>query len=348
MIKEAITFKPKQVVKNLLAVLTDRARDVVRRRYGLDEGETMTLEAVGNIYNITRERVRQIEEFALKTIKKSPAFSEAAGHFDELKAVMENYGGIVHEQEFLNHLTKEVTIQNHVHLLLVLGDAFTKLREDDSFHHRWTTNPAVAEAVQHSLRNLFRCLGTNDLMSEGDILKCFSDNLHEDLKADKHNADFTDKAKRWLRISKEVGVNPMGEWGLAKSPHVKLRGIRDYAFLVLRRGGKPLHFTEVAKAITETFKRRANAATTHNELIKDKRFVLVGRGIYGLSEWGYTPGIVREVIRGVLAKKGPMTKEEVMEAVLKERYVKPSTVLINLKNPRYFKQNKEGKFSVVK
>ena len=177
------------------------------------------------------------------------------------------------------------------------------------------TNPAVAEAVQHSLRNLFRCLGTNDLMSEGDILKCFSDNLHEDLKAEKHNADFTDKAKRWLRISKEVGVNPMGEWGLAKSPHVKLRGIRDYAFLVLRRGGKPLHFTEVAKAITETFKRRANAATTHNELIKDKRFVLVGRGIYGLSEWGYTPGIVREVIRGVLAKKGPMTKEEVMECV---------------------------------
>jgi hypothetical protein len=348
MIKEAITFKPKQVVKNLLATLTERARDVVRRRYGLDEGETMTLEAVGKIYNITRERVRQIEEFALKTIKKSPAFGEAGIYFDELSTVMENYGGIVHEQEFLSHLTKDVATQNHVHLLLVLGDAFTKLREDEAFHHRWTTSPVVAEAVQHSLRNLFRCLGTNDLMSEDDILKCFGDNLHENLQDVKNSPDFTAKAKRWLRLSKDVGVNPMGEWGLAKSPHVKLRGIRDYAFLVLRRGGKPLHFTEVAKAITETFKRRANAATTHNELIKDKRFVLVGRGIYGLAEWGYTPGIVREVIRGVLAKKGPMTKDEVLEAVLKERYVKPSTVLINLKNPRYFKQSKEGKFSVVK
>jgi hypothetical protein len=110
------------------------------------------------------------------------------------------------------------------------------------------------------------------------LLKCFVDNIHDDLKPLKDTPTFTAKAKNWLKISKDIGVNPMGEWGLAKSPHVKLRGIRDYAFLVLRRGGKPLHFTEVAKAITETFKRRANAATTHNELIKDKRFVLVGRG----------------------------------------------------------------------
>jgi hypothetical protein len=43
-----------------------------------------------------------------------------------------------------------------------------------------------------------------------------------------------------------------------------------------------------------------------------------------------------------------MTKEEVLASVLKERYVKPSTVLINLKNPRYFKQSKDGKFAVLK
>jgi hypothetical protein len=92
------------------------------------------------------------------------------------------------------------------------------------------------------------------------------------------------------------------------------------------------------------FGKRAHEATTHNELIKDDRFVLVGRGLYALAEWGYVSGVVRDVIRKVLNKYGPMTREEIFNKVMKERYVKENTVLVNLQNSTYFKKDADGKY----
>jgi len=127
-----------------------------------------------------------------------------------------------------------------------------------------------------------------------------------------------------------------------------VRGVKDYAFLVMRRHGSPMHFREVAQAITDTFDKKTHPATTHNELIKDPRFVLVGRGLYGLREWGYKPGVVADVIQGIIEKDGPMSKEEVVDRVLKERYLKRNTILVNLQNPKKFKKNKDGLYTVAK
>jgi len=108
-----------------------------------------------------------------------------------------------------------------------------------------------------------------------------------------------------------------------------------------------MHFTEVAAAINDVFGKPAHVATCHNELIKDNRFVLVGRGLYALSEWGYESGVVRDVIRKILDKYGPMTKEEVIEKVLKERYVKENTVTVNLQDTRAFVKDKNGKYIII-
>ncbi len=341
--KEVITFKPRQALKSLLGVLPERARDIVKKRYGLEAKESMTLEAIGQGYGITRERVRQIEEFAIRSIKKSPIFNVASDVFAELKSVMEEYGGVVHEREFLNHVTRDQVEQNNIHFLLVLGDAFSKLREDDSFHHRWTTDRNLAEAIHRSLKNLCQNLSVDALLSEPELVATLVKSLSDGVKPEAAQTH----AKHWIALSKEIGQSPIGEWGLTKSPNVRVRGIRDYAFLIMRRHGSPMHFTEVAKAIDSTFGRKANAATCHNELIKDKRFVLVGRGMYALAEWGYAQGIVRDVIKEVLKKNGPLPKDEVIAKVMKERYVKPNTILVNLKNPKYFKQNKDGQFVAV-
>ena len=103
--------------------------------------------------------------------------------------------------------------------------------------------------------------------------------------------------RRWLHLSKKIAKNPLGEWGRIESPHVRIKNTRDFAYLTLKRHGSPMHFTEVAKGIQGLFKKPAHPATTHNELIKDPRFVLVGRGLYALAEWGYSPGVVRDVIK---------------------------------------------------
>ena len=88
-------------------------------------------------------------------------------------------------------------------------------------------------------------------------------------------------------------------------------------------------------------------ATTHNELIKDPRFVLIGRGLYALAEWGYAPGVVRDVIRDLIVAEGPLKKEEVVERVKKARFVKENTIAVNLNNPRYFKREKDGRYVIA-
>ena len=148
-------------------------------------------------------------------------------------------------------------------------------------------------------------------------------------------------------MSKTVAKNPLGEWGKASSPNIRTRGVKDYAYLVMRRHGTPLHFKEVADSISKTFNKKIHYATCHNELIKDSRFVLVGRGMYALAEWGYKKGIAREVIADILKREGPLGKEEVIKRVNKERYFKKNTILVNLVNPKYFKKNKSGLYSVV-
>ena len=339
-----ITFKPKQATKQLLSALPKRASDVIMKRYGLGtEAKKMTLEAIGESYGITRERVRQIENFALSTLRKSDSFKEQAPLFEELRQIMLSMGSIVPEHDFLEHISSDKTTQNHVHFLLVLGDLFVKHKEDDDFSHRWSTDPETALKVHDSLRKLYSSLADDELIEESKMIDRFLNHL-KDVSLEYKNEEIL---RRWLSLSKKIGKNPMGEWGVAHSPNVSARGVRDYAFLVLRKHGSPMHFTEVARAIGEYFDKQAHIATTHNELIKDKRFVLVGRGLYALSEWGYSPGVVRDVISGVIKKDGPLSREEVIEKVMRERYVKPNTILVNLQNPKYFKKNKEGKYIVV-
>jgi len=339
----AVSFKPKQISKKLLAVLPVRARDVIVSRYGLGKDtEKMTLDAIGKRYSITRERVRQIENYAIANIRKSKEFTELEVIFKDLEATIKKLGGIITEEDLLVHISKDKSTQNHINLLLVLGHSFKRMREDDHFKHRWHIDDSLSEKVHQSLQKLYETLSDDDLVSEQDILTRFLSHVTE--VAAEYKQD--EILHRWLRISKKIGKNPLGEWGVAHSPNVHAKGMRDYAFLVIRKHGSPIHFTEVAKKITQLFGKKAHVATTHNELIKDPRFVLVGRGLYALKEWGYLSGVVKDVIKKVLNEHGPLTKGEIITKVLKERYVKENTILVNLQNQKFFKKDKEGRYSV--
>ncbi len=339
-----ISFKPKQVTKKILSPLQDRSLDIVKSRFGLGgDTERKTLEAIGDKYGITRERVRQIEQAALALIKKSDDYKSEKANWDELKGIVEELGGLVAEHDLLNSISKDEEIQNHVHFYLVLGDEFIKHREDDEYVSRWSVNADLTEKVHSSLSSLYSKLSDDELITESEMVDRFCEELKK-LNVESRDAEI---AKRWLCLSKGICKNPLGEWGKASASGVKARGIKDYAYLMMRKHGSPMHFREVAEAITETFEKKCHTATCHNELIKDGRFVLVGRGMYALQEWGYKPGVVRDVIKEILKREGPLTKEDVIDKVLKERYLKKNTILVNLQNPKYFKKNKDKKYSPV-
>jgi len=339
-----LPFNPKQVVKRLLSSLPDRAQDVIVSRFGLNQNsDDMTLEAIGKKYGITRERVRQIESYAINHIRKAGTYEKERVIFDELKNTINKMGGVISEDDLLNHLGKDMITKKYIHFLLVVGDDFNKMKEDVEFRHHWHVDQELAEKIHGALRELYARLGDDEIIPESEIVSSFLSHLKDISDDYKQDEILT----RWLSISKNIAKNPLGEWGKSKSSNIKTKGVRDYAFLILRRHGSPIHFREVAKLISEVFKKKAHVATTHNELIKDPRFVLVGRGLYALKEWGYSTGVVRDVIREILKKDGPLSKDDVLEKVLKERYVKPNTVMVNLQNPKYFKKNKQGLYTVV-
>ena len=59
----------REKIENLLKTLTYREREIIRLRYGLGDGYTYTLEEVGRIFKVTRERVRQIEAKAFRKLQ---------------------------------------------------------------------------------------------------------------------------------------------------------------------------------------------------------------------------------------------------------------------------------------
>jgi hypothetical protein len=340
----SVTFKPKQVTKRMLTGLPKRAYEIVVNRFGLtQDAERKTLEAIGAQYGITRERVRQIENSALALIRKSQAFKAEKAVFEELKKLLHTLGAVVSESDLLSHISKDKLTQNHVNLYLSLSDEFTKHKEDDHFKARWSVDGEIGEEIHKALKSLYAGLSDDELISEGELIKKFLNevkNVSEQYRSE-------EIARRWLGISKKISKNPLGEWGKSTSSSIKTRGVKDYAFLMMRKHGSPMHFREVAKAVAATFDKNCHVATCHNELIKDPRFVLVGRGIYALSEWGYKSGVVRDVIKELLAKNGPSTREDIIEQVMKERYLKKNTILVNLQNSKYFKKNKAGLYTAL-
>lgn len=339
-----VPFIAKNVTKELLAALPDRARRVLIDRFGLQTGgKGRTLEAIGKEYGITRERIRQIESSGIASVRDSAPYSQHSKTFEELKKTIEQLGGVLSEVTILAEIPKKDEERNHIIFLLNVGHHFGDRREDMDFYRRWYVDQSLAQSVESALLKLYESIEPMALLPENEFLAEFSKYLRENGVKPRDEGVM----RRWLGLSKRLGRNPLGEWGRTESPHVRIKNTRDFAYLTLKRHGSPMHFTEVAKGIRDLFKKPAHPATTHNELIKDNRFVLVGRGLYALKEWGYAPGVVREVIRNILERDGALSRDEIIERVKRERYVKDATIVVNLQHSD-FKKDNEGKYILAR
>lgn len=340
----SFSFDSTTLVKRLLAAAPERAREVLVRRFGLGAvSKRETLESIGDRSGITRERVRQIEAAGLDAVRADKAFKDAGSAFEELAKYIHSIGVMVPEEELLSSLGKDEKSRNRFRFLLVLDSAFYRERETNDFLSRWHVDAATAKSIHDALSRLYASLPDNEVVSESVILDRFLDELKGVNDAYKNE----EVLKRWLSLSKHISSNPLAEWGRATAPAIRIKGIRDYAYLAIKRQGTPMHFSEVAKAIGSLFSKKAHIATTHNELIKDPRFVLVGRGLYALTEWGYKPGVVRDVIRETIEESGPMKKEDIIKKVKIARFVKDNTILVNLNDSHYFKRMKDGRYTIA-
>ena len=228
--KVNLSFKPKEVTKRLLSILPKRAQDVLVNRYGLGAKATkLTLDAIGKKYAITRERVRQIENHSLTTIRKSKAYTDAEATFAEFKELVLTLGGLVSEKDLLNHLSKDASTQNYFHFLMVIGEEFKREKEDEEFKHRWYVDAALSEKIKTTLRKLYSKLSDDELVFEGDLISSFLEEV-KDLN-EKYKSE--EVVKRWLSVSQKIGKNPLGEWGRTSSSNVHSKSMPAFPFLLL-------------------------------------------------------------------------------------------------------------------
>lgn len=339
-----ITIKPKAITKRLVAGLPERSRDVVVSRFGLGEKKkNETLDAIGKRYGITRERVRQIENHAIKLIQESETLTKESESFSALENAIRDLGSILTEETILETLAPDKETQNHLYFMLVVGEQFTHSKDDKDFAKRWFIDHDIAKAVEQALKEVHKGVRPSDVLGEKELVE----NVKQCLTRVNAKYRNNDTILRWLELSQCLVRNPLGEWGRMTAPGIKVKNIRDYAYLALKRNGSPMHFREVASAIREQFGKKAHAATTHNELIKDSRFVLVGRGMYALTDWGYRQGPVVSIIENILKEKGALTREAIIKEVGKERYVKTNTILVNLQSPKFVKDKQNNTYKLA-
>lgn len=340
----------------------NRTKEVISRRFGLQDGRRHTLEAIGQSHGITRERVRQIEEGGLNALKQAKIIDKFQPVFKTINEHLKDHGEFKKEHKLYDDLTyicfpvKEIEQmkkegglaelekrQSAFYFIMSLGGDFDRLPENDYFYSAWTNNKNSVKAAKKTVDSLIKHLDSKKQVFTREELLAAASGLFPELSARAIHS--------YIDVSKHIEQNSLGNFGLIHWPEISPRGVKDKAYIILKSVGKPLHFSEVTAEINKVLpsSRQAYVQTVHNELIKDKRFVLVGRGLYALTEWGYEPGTVVQTIAQILKKEGhPMSKEEIVKKVLEKRMVKENTVLINLQNRKIFDRVGDGAYTLKK
>lgn len=326
-----------ETINKLLDQLKPVQRQVIIGRFGLKANKRLTLQKIGDNLGITRERVRQIEN---SLIKKLSSLAEKEGkHILTLSHdYLSRVGGIRENDIFLNelfyHLQEKGDFlpQKIKFLFLVAGRPFY-YEEDDYFHDFWYINESVKESFLSLASEVI------NLFEKHDKSKFLEHRIHL-----RYFKDF--KTAHILTVLKNVETNVFGDIGLASWPEINPKTIRDKIYIVLSKKGTAMHFTEIARAIDQLrlTKKKTHIQTVHNELIKDKRFVLVGRGIYALKELGYQGGTAAETIINILKAASPLTASEIINLVSQKKFFKPQTILANLQNRQYFEKLPDGRY----
>lgn len=335
-----------KIIDAATAGLKPRQKEVLEARFGLGKaGDGETLAAIGDRLKVTRERVRQIEAsgiaLARANILKNP---EATALLEKTKKYLAGRGGVATKSVVLEYaatLAKGLR-ENHLDFLAESSGAFKLAHEDDDFNSFYFTGDKELKEAKSFVEAWVNFLNSHKEKVFGGS---YETQLASFIKTKSLNGAV---AENYLSVAKHIHKNPYGDIGLRDWPEIHPATVRDKIYLVLKKHGQPLHFEDIAVHINKVGfdNQKALAPTVHNELIKDNRFVLVGRGMYGLRELGYEPGTAREVIANVLKNVGPLTPSQVVAQVNKQRFFKQNTILINLQNRSFFERMTDGKYRV--
>jgi DNA-binding phage protein len=346
MVAESTTtssLNTEEYINDILATIDrEREREIVSRRFGLFERKE-TLEQIGELLGITRERVRQLEKAVVNRLR-SAAEQGRVPRIPEVETLfvdnLNRLGSVARVSKLTEQVSQETSKleQARVAFLASLCPQLVVINEDDNYYY------AVGIRAVHDESDI-----KESVSKITDAIKKAGEPIAIEAVAKASGLGNVKQTEALASISKHLATLN-GRWGLVRWPMVNPKNIRDKIYVILKEHGKHMHFNEIAAAIKDSEFKRKDVTTQaiHNELIKDKRFVLIGRGIYALKEWGYEKGTVSDIISEVLRKEGgPLHRDEIVKRVLKSRYVKETTILLNLQGKPQFKRVAKATYALA-
>lgn len=337
-------LKLHELVENLLIVLSDKEKYIIKNRFAL-ESNKQTLEEIGQHFGVTRERVRQIEKTALRKLERNAQNTNIKILTEFAKALLEKEGGVTSDEHFKALLLKILPNITHqeiqdLHLALSLDSEIHFESNTLKTNPYWRTTQFSEAWVSKVGAQGIKILNKNKHVMSSEKL---AEKINEALNSELNPNVITNL----LRVTKEYKFTEEGI-GLYSWRHINPRTLRDKIQYIFNREKKPLHFEKIADLIREAKfdQKSANIQAIHNELIRNDTFILIGRGIYALKDWGYKTGTVSDVITEILADGTPRTREEITKAVLDQRHVKTITIYLNLKNKSQFARIGRDKYTL--
>lgn len=339
----------KQILNGLIETLAGRQKEIIVQRFGVLNAKPKTLAALGFKYDITRERVRQIESTALKgLIKYAEADTNLKNIYAKCVDHIKKLGGVRRADylvEDLKLVLRDPGVSySYVKFLFSIFGTPILFSENKDFYSFWYLD---IEQVKESKKFILKISQVMKNKKEALIDKKQFDQIFAQTAKTSNVQDFI--ALNFILNSKNFSVNPFGDFGLIEWPEINPKTVRDKSYLILKKVHAPLHFRDIAKEINKIKfdSKKAHPQTVHNELIKDQRFVLVGRGLYSLREFGFEPGTAREILTKILKKNGPAHLDRIVQLVSEQRVLKHNTILLNLQNKKHFKKLSDGRFHIA-
>ncbi len=319
---------------DILSSLSEKEKSVIERRVGL-YSEKETLQNIGNSFSpsITRERVRQIEESGIKKIWRIVKATLLKDIQITSKKYLELHWWIISKDKLINILIKDLKLESNVNagiLEVIIQSDFDIKKSKQKLNCKiYFSLPSLSkQSIESVHKEALKILKKKkDVMDKASLYEIVSNNIES---KDKLSLSYIDSI---LDLYDDIVFWEENLIGLTKWKILNPKTLKDKSVYIMKKAKVPMHFVDISNKITDMLGESVKVNTIHNELIRNKEFVLIGRWIYALKEWGFVPGTVLDVIVNILQKKWePMNTEEITKEVLKTRNVKQTTIYMNLQN----------------
>ena len=315
---------------------------ILQRRLGLKGTTTLTLEELGLVFDLTRERVRQLEDSALTVLRAvliQSDYKNKAYHVHPrvlsainnlILIVTERTGQAVREDVLLSQIENTFSIsstliKSSLYLVLNLSGLLKIEFSKNDLQPIWGKfKPSEISAVQDSVECLDRLLTENSLpLSEIDTLVQLNKSLRK-----KHRLSL-EQLKNLTELCSTIEQHGEGYyWGSFK--HLKSRS--NQVERILFEHGKPLHINQIVRELNHRLtlhgKKIVAPGNLVNQISSNDYFVPIGRsGEWGLSSWSMDTSTIVDLMKQYLiARNEPATADEIYLYVSERRPVQKSSI----------------------